>query len=54
MPIVSRAQRAWMHIHHPEMAAEFEAHTPKGAKLPYHVRKKKAMKKLAASRRKRR
>jgi len=38
MPFKSQAQRAWMHIHHPEMAKEWEAHTPKGKKLPKHVK----------------
>lgn len=47
MPMRSQAQRAYLHIHHPEIAAEFEAATPKGAKLPEHVgdaprRRKKA------------
>lgn len=36
MPLKSQAQRAWMHIHHPKMAARWEKHTPKG-KLPKHV-----------------
>jgi hypothetical protein len=37
MPFVSQAQRAFMHIHHKKLAEEFEAATPKGAKLPEHV-----------------
>lgn len=41
MPIRSQAQRAYLHIHHPEVAAQFEAETPKGIKLPKHVRKPK-------------
>ncbi len=53
MPFVSQAQRAFMHIHHPELAAEFESATPKGKKLPQHVgdkKKKKALgKKLAVA-----
>jgi len=40
MPFKSQAQRAYMFIHHPEIAKEFQAHTPIGAKLPYHVKKK--------------
>lgn len=36
MPFVSQAQRAWMYANHPEMAEEWEKHTPKGKKLPYH------------------
>jgi hypothetical protein len=39
MPFVSKAQRAWMHIHDPKMAKRWEKHTKKGAKLPYHVKK---------------
>lgn len=42
MPMKSQAQRAWMHANKPEMAKEWEAHTPKGKKLP---KKKKAVKK---------
>lgn len=34
---VSSAQRAYMHIHHPEMAKRFEAETPKGKKLPKKI-----------------
>lgn len=30
-----------MYARHPELAAEFEAKTPKGAKLPKHIKKKK-------------
>lgn len=42
-----------MHIHHPEIAKEFDEKTPKDAykKLPYHVKKGsklKAMKKKAS------
>jgi hypothetical protein len=39
MPFVSKAQRAWMHIHDPKMAKRWEKHTKKGVKLPYHVEK---------------
>jgi uncharacterized protein YecT (DUF1311 family) len=28
MPFLSQAQRAWMYIHKPEMAKEFEDATP--------------------------
>lgn len=38
-PFVSRAQRKWMYSQKPEMAAEWEEHTPKGKKLPEHVKK---------------
>lgn len=41
MPFVSSAQRKYMYAKHPELAKEFEAHTPKGRKLPKHVAKKK-------------
>jgi hypothetical protein len=42
MPFKSQAQRKFMYANHPEMAKEFEAHTPKGKKLPEHVKKSKA------------
>ncbi len=48
MPFKSQAQRAWMYANKPSMAAEWEAHTPKGKKLPEH----KAMSKALASARK--
>jgi hypothetical protein len=41
MPFVSQAQRAWMEANKPEMAKEWEAATPKGKKLPEHVKPKK-------------
>ena len=41
IPFKSEAQRAWMYAKHPKMAKKWEAHTPKGAKLPKHVKKKK-------------
>lgn len=37
-----------MFIHHPDVAKEFQAATPKGAKLPKHV-KKSEMKKAVHS-----
>lgn len=37
MPFKSQAQRRYMYSQHPELAAEFEAATPKGKKLPQHV-----------------
>ena len=40
MPFKSKAQRAWMYANKPEMAKEWEAHTPKGKKIPKHVKKK--------------
>lgn len=38
MPMKSEAQRAWMWANHPEMAERWEKHTPKGKKLPKHVK----------------
>ena len=40
MPFKSEAQRRWMHENRPDLAPEFEAATPKGAKLPDRVQKK--------------
>lgn len=40
----SKAQRRFLHAVHPELAEEFEAKTPKGAKLPERVGKKKRKK----------
>jgi hypothetical protein len=40
MPFKSKAQRAYLFAKHPEVAKEFAAATPKGAKLPEHVKKK--------------
>jgi hypothetical protein len=39
VPFKSEAQRGYMFIHHPEIAKEFAKATPKGKKLPYHVKK---------------
>lgn len=39
MPFKSKAQRRFMYSQHPELAKEFEEATPKGAKLPEHVKK---------------
>lgn len=41
MPFRSEAQRRYLFAKHPEVAKEFAAHTPKGAKLPEHVSGKK-------------
>lgn len=38
-PFVSEAQRAWMYANKPEMAKEWEEHTPEGKKLPKKVTK---------------
>lgn len=42
MPFRSQAQRRYLYATNPKVAAEFEAATPKGAKLPQHVAKRKA------------
>ena len=42
MPFKSEAQRRYMHANHPEIAKEFDAATPKGAKLPERVGDNKA------------
>ena len=39
MPFVSDAQRRWMFAKKPAMAERWERHTPKGKKLPEHVKK---------------
>ncbi|HEV8420528.1 MAG TPA: hypothetical protein VGR13_04160 [Actinomycetota bacterium] len=39
MPFKSQAQRRYLYAKHPEVAKEFEAVTPKGKKLPQHVKK---------------
>ena len=41
MPFKSQAQRAYLYANNPRVAKEFEAATPKGAKLPEHVKPKK-------------
>lgn len=45
MPFKSQAQRAFMHAARPEMAKEWEKHTPKGKSLPKKVKKSKKKKK---------
>lgn len=42
MPFKSQAQRRFMYAKHPELAKEFEAQTPKGKKLPQHVKHKQS------------
>lgn len=37
MPFKSQAQRKFMYANNPEMAKEWEEHTPKGKKLPKKV-----------------
>lgn len=41
MPFRSIAQRKYLFATHPSIAREFASKTPKGAKLPLHVKKKK-------------
>ena len=41
MPFKSKAQRAYLFAKEPEVAKEFAAKTPKGAKLPARVKKGK-------------
>lgn len=43
MPFKSEAQRRFMHYNHPELAKEFEAETPKDAKLPERLHKKQPL-----------
>lgn len=40
MPFKSRAQRAYLFIHQPVLAARWSKETPKGKKLPARARKK--------------
>lgn len=40
MPFKSQAQRKWMYANDSEMAEKWEAHTPKGKKLPKKVKKR--------------
>lgn len=41
MPFKSEAQRRWMYKNNPEMAKRWEGETPKGKRLPKHVKKSK-------------
>jgi hypothetical protein len=43
MPFESKAQRGFLFAKKPEVAKEFAAKTPKGARLPEHVRPKKGL-----------
>lgn len=38
MPFKSEAQRRYLWANEPKVAKEWAAHTPKGAKLPQHVK----------------
>lgn len=40
MPFKSKAQRAFMFVHHPRIAARWARHTPKGKRLPRRVKRK--------------
>ena len=51
MPFKSQAQRAFMHIHHPEIAKRWEAHTP-DKKLPQHANKEAVMRKMMETKQK--
>jgi hypothetical protein len=44
MPFKSKAQREFLYATNPKVAKEFAKHTPKGLKLPEHVKKKKPSK----------
>ncbi len=44
MPFLSQKQRAWFYENRPDIAARWEAETPKGRKLPIRVKKKKKIK----------
>lgn len=44
MPFKSEAQRKFLYATNPKVAAEFEAATPKGKKLPEKVKAKKKKK----------
>ena len=44
MPFKSQAQRRKLYATNPALAREFEAATPKGKKLPEHVKKKRKKK----------
>lgn len=45
MPFKSKKQRAYLYANEPEVAAKFQAETPKNAKLPLRVKPKKKAKK---------
>jgi hypothetical protein len=42
MPFRSKAQRGYLYANDPKVAKEFQKETPKGKRLPKHVKKKKA------------
>jgi hypothetical protein len=40
MPFKSEAQKGWMYANHPDMARQWQEHTPPGKKLPAKLKKK--------------
>jgi hypothetical protein len=42
MPFKSEAQARYLYLHHPTIAKRWQAHTPKGADLPEHVKREKS------------
>jgi hypothetical protein len=44
MPFKSQAQRKFLYANHPEIAKRWEKETPKGKRLPKHVKLKKRTK----------
>ena len=46
MQFKSQAQRGYLYANEPAVAKAFEKKTPKGKKLPYHVKGSKVAKKL--------
>jgi hypothetical protein len=41
MPFKSSVQKKWMYSNKPQMAKEWDKHTPKGKKLPKKVKREK-------------
>jgi hypothetical protein len=39
MPFKSEAQKGWMYANHPQMAKQWQEHTPTGKKLPAKLKK---------------
>jgi hypothetical protein len=52
MPMKSQKQRRYLWANEPEVAAEFEAKTPKGKKLPERVKTKSPARRPAATKKK--
>lgn len=53
MPFVSQSQRAYMYANHPQMAKEWESHTPKGEKLPEHASQELAKQRIRSEKKER-